>query len=370
MNVHWGILDMRAAGRRAVRALGALIALSLLAGVAWAGSDLRKGTSGASELLIPVGPEGTALSGTSTSDVSDIEAIFWNPAGLGGIEGTQALFTHTSYIADMKLNFAAAATKVGNFGVLGVAAKVLSIGDIIVTTEAAPDGTGEVITPTFTTIGFTWAKQFTDRVKFGSTMNIVTEHVLDNSATGIAFDFGVQYDTGWRGLRFGIAMKNFGPTMSFSGPGFDQPVQVPGSDPTSSNRILTFSSAPFELPSLFVLAGTYDVWRQGHSAVRLLGSFQNNNFGGDNFAGGAEWGYRDMLALRGSWYGTLATTTDPVTGNESVDFTSGDDVYSGYALGAGLTVPTGGTKLGIDLAWRPVRAYFDDTVELGVNMRF
>jgi hypothetical protein len=42
----------------------------------------------------------------------------------------------------MTLNYAAIAAKVGKVGVLGVHAKVLSIGDVIVTTEDAPDGTG------------------------------------------------------------------------------------------------------------------------------------------------------------------------------------------------------------------------------------
>jgi len=370
MNVFLGHEKGRTPGLRTVRAL-VLACLGLaLAGAAWAGSSQRLGTSGASELLIPVGPQGTALGGTAVSDADGVEAMFWNPAGLGGMEGTQALFSHTSYIADMKLNYAGAATRVGTMGTLGIAAKVLSIGDIPVTTEAEPDGTGEVIQPTFATIGVTWAKQFTDRVKFGTTVNVVSEHVLDNAATGLAFDFGVQYDTGWRGLKMGMVMKNFGPSMEFNGPSFDVPVLVPGSDPTSSNRIVRFSTAPFELPSYFTLAATYDLWRQGHTSFQVLGAFQNNNFGGDNFAGGAEWNYREMLALRGSWYGTLSTATDPASGVESSTFSSGDDVYAGYALGAGIVVPAGGSKVGVDLAWKPVRAYFDDTVEIGLHMKF
>ncbi len=356
--------------RLAIRVLALVALLSLVAGVVWAGSDQRKGTSGATELLIPVGPRGTALSGTGSADATGVEAMFWNPAGLASVTGTEALFSHTSYIASMKLNYVGAATNVGALGVLGVSAKVLSIGDIPVTTESAPDGTGEVISPTFTVLGVSWARQFTDRVRFGSTVNLVNEHVLDNSANGFAVDFGVQYDTGWKGLRFGITMKNFGPSMSFHGPNFDQSVQVPGSDPSSSNRILSFSSAPFDLPSYFTFGATYDLYQYGPNRVHLLGLFQNNNFSGDNFAVGAEWNYRELCSLRGSWYGTLNTTIDPATGDESSNFTTGDDLYSGYALGAGLSVPAGGSRLGVDLTWKPVKNYFDDVLEMGLRFKF
>jgi hypothetical protein len=352
------------------RALAVTLLLLLSAGMAWAGSDQRKGTGGATELLIPVGPRGTALGGAAVSDVDGVESMYWNPAGLGGLEGTQVLLSHTSYIAGMKVNYAGAATRVGSLGVLGVSAKVLSVGDIIETTEQQPDGTGSIIDPTFTVLGMGWARQFTDRVRFGANLSLIGEHLQDNSANGFAVDFGVQYDTGWRGVKFGMVMKNFGPSMSWSGPSFDESVQSPGSDPSSSNRIVRFSSAPFELPSYFTLSATYDAYRVGHTSVRMLGSFQNNNFYGDNFTIGGEWTYRDLLMLRGSWYGTMNSTIDPVTGDETQKFSSGDDVYSGVAIGAGLSVPTGGSHLGIDLAWKPVRAYFDDTLEIGVGMKF
>src|SRR5262245_29586236 len=59
----------------------ALVTASLAAAVfvtalAYAGSDGRKGTAGASELQIPVGARSTALGGTVVSDVTGIEAMF------------------------------------------------------------------------------------------------------------------------------------------------------------------------------------------------------------------------------------------------------------------------------------------------------
>ncbi len=356
--------------RHILRALCLTTLLALAASSAWAGSDERKGTGGATELLLSVGPRGSALGSGITSDVTGVDAIFWNPAGLAGLEGSEALFSHTQYIADMKVNYAAVAARAGGLGVLGFNAKVLSIGEVLVTTEEAPDGTGEIIQPTFTVLGVSWAKQFTDRVNFGGTINIVNENVLSVSATGVAMDLGVQYDTGWRGLKLGMVMKNFGGSMEFGGENLEINTLPPGSDPSAANRTLSFSTAPFEMPSFFTLAATYNLYQRADNRLQLLGAFQNNNFVGDSYIAGAEWDYRDMFALRGSWFGTVTSELDGLTGDESLSFDTGDDLYSGYAFGAGAKVKTGSTTLAVDVAFRPVRNFFDDTVEIGLKLKF
>ena len=339
-------------------------------GTARAGSDGRKGTAGAMELQIPVGARGTALGGAVSSDVSDVEAMFWNPAGLASIQGTDAMFTHMQYFADMRVNYAGMASKAGGIGVIGFGAKVLSIGDVAVTTEEAPDGTGEILHPTFTVLGVSWAKAFTDRVNFGATINYVNENVADNVASGVAFDFGVQYSSDWHGFKMGMAMKNIGTSMKYSGPGFEILTPDPGADPNAGNRGLSFSSSTFEMPSYFSLASAYDVAASGKMKLTLLTAYQNNNFTGDNVRGGLEWKFRDMLTLRGSYFGTFNGTTDAATGEETFKFDSGDDLYEGLALGGGLNWKSGSTNLGVDFSYRPVNSFFSDITEVGVHLRF
>lgn len=241
---------------------------------------------------------------------------------------------------------------------------------MIVTTEQAPDGTGEVISPTFSVLGASYARAFTDRVNFGATLNFVSERILSMSANGLAMDFGVQYATGWNGLKLGMTMKNFGNAMEFGGENLEISVQPPNSEPTAANRIVRFSSAKFEMPSYFTLSAGYDAWRRGTNRIALLGAFQNNNFYGDNLSVGGEWNYREVFAFRGSWTGTLTNQVNSLTGEESIQFESGDDLYTGIALGGGFNWKSGPTALGVDVAYHPVRAYFDDVVEVGVHFRF
>jgi hypothetical protein len=360
----------------AVRRLAPVVLLPgmvIAAGVldAHAGSSRRTGTAGAPELSIPVGPRGLALGGTVASDVMGLESIFWNPAGLGSIERTEAMFAHQQYIADLKLNNASIGTRLGGFGVLAFNAKLLSIGDIFVTTEDAPEGTGEVLTPTFGVFGVSWGRQFTDRVRFGATINYVTESIANNSARGVAFDFGAQYDTGWNGLKLGIVAKNIGSSMSYSGPGFEDVFVPPDADPTASGRTYSLTSASFEMPSYFQLGLCYDLLSNAQQRLAVLGTFQSNNFSGDELRGGLEWSYRNLFQLRTSYYGSFTGTVDPATLEEESDFRGGDDVYTGLALGGGMSLARGeGGHLGFDIAWRPVRDYFDDTVDIGFHLSF
>jgi hypothetical protein len=324
---------------------------------ALAGSDERQGTSGAGELKIPVGPRSTALGGTTVADVYGAEAIYWNPAGLGNLSGTQAYFSHLGYIADMNVNYFALVTKAGNFGSIGFSAKVLDVGDIIVTTEEAPDGTGGIMTPTFTTLGLTYARQFTDKVRFGATAQFVNEKVENAAAKGLAFDFGFQYDTGYNGLIFGFVMKNFGSSMEFTGSDFEFNVPIPDAEPGSTNRTVTTTAAPFEMPSYFQMGVTYDLMRQEQNNFKLLGTFMSNNFTPDEFRGGAEYMYKDQFALRAG-YGRRVSSAD-------------GDVYNGFSWGAGINVGLGSaTKARFDYSNRMVKSFFDDTHEFAIGLAF
>lgn len=335
-------------------ALGMFVATC---GPVWAGSDERQGSSGAGELKIPVGPRSTALAGTTVADVYGAEALYWNPAGLGSLSGTAAYFSHLGYIADMKVNYFALVTKAGNFGNIGFSAKVLDVGDVIVTTEEAPDGTGDILSPTFSVLGLSYARQFTDKVRFGATAQFVNEKIANAGAKGMAFDFGFQYDTGYNGLVFGFVMKNFGSAMEFSGSDFEINVPIPDAEPGATNRTLASTSAAFEMPSYFQMGVSYDLMRQEQNQFKVLGTFMSNNFTPDELRGGAEYTYKDQFALR--------------AGYMMRDGGSDGHVYNGFSWGAGLNLGLGNaTKMRFDYSNRMVKEFFSDTHEFAVGLSF
>jgi hypothetical protein len=328
-------------------------AVALHAGMAWAGTDTRLGTGGGSELRIPVGAKSVALAWSNVGSSTGAEALFSNPAGLASAEHkTEVLFSHAAYIANMNLEYVAIAQQMGGFGAIGFSAKVLSVGDIVVTTEAAPDGTGQTINPTFATLGFTYAKQLTDRVNFGGTLYYISETVMQTSSSGAAFDFGFQYDTGYKGIRLGAAMKNFGPSQAFSGSDFERNLHLPEDDPQAANRTVALGSAEYELPSLFAGGLSWPVL-QGVNTVTVHGLYQSNSFGVDEGRFGAEYGWRKTLALRVGY-----------------KYTTSDNELFGLTYGLGLRVPLGSANVYVDYAGQQVSDFFDDVQHIGVTLTF
>lgn len=337
------------------RILGMAAAVLMLgAGLAWAGSSGRTGTSGAPELRLAVGARSVALSNSDLSMVGGAEALFYNPSGIVATPNkSELLFSHTQYIADMRVNYVGVVQSMGDLGSIGVSAKVLSVGEIVRTTEQAPDGAGDTYSPTFSTIGLTYGKAMTDRVNFGGTIYYVAEKILQETAAGVAFDFGFQYDTGVRGARLGLSLKSIGPNMGYSGSDFERIVQVPGDDPQASGRNMATQSASFELPTSFQMSVGVPLM-QGPNAFTLFAAFNSNSYGNDVGRFGGEFTVKKMLALRAGY-----------------TYDSNQDALFQYTYGLGLKVPVGASHLNIDWAAQPVNGgYFDDVQHISVGMTF
>ena len=96
--------------------LGCAVLVSALT----AGTVRSQGTAGASQLLIPVGAETVALSGTNVGTVAGVDALFTNVAGLArhnsGLQGTVST---TSYVADIDVVYAGMVVAMGETGTFG-----------------------------------------------------------------------------------------------------------------------------------------------------------------------------------------------------------------------------------------------------------
>ena len=330
------------------RLLVLMIAVLLIASTASATTS-KMGIAGATELRIPVGTRSTAMAGAVAADTWGTEALFWNPAGAVGTEGTEAYLSYRGYIADMHVTYVAVVSRFA-YGAIGVNAKVLSLGDIFVTTETAWEGTGEVYSVNIPVLGLTYAIDLTDKVYFGLTGVYFSERIMDTQATGLSFDLGFQYLTGWRTLKIGLVMKNYGRRASYSGSGFEYAVHVPGDDPEAAPRIMTLSSAPFELPSYFQIGLSYEWEFENNRSFVLNGDFQSNNFSNDEWRLGGEYNYEDLFFIRGGYV-----------------FCDQDEYLYGPAIGLGVQFEMGNTVTRVDYSHTFVNSYFDDVPEISIR---
>ncbi len=322
------------------------ILLVLGGGTLLAGSGQRTGTNGASELLIPIGTRDIAMAGATVATTRGVEALFWNPAGSAWYTNTVTLYaSHMSYIADIGVDCGAVSAGVEGFGVLSLQLKILSIGDIPVTTAQYPDGTGNLFRPQFFTMGLTYARQLTDRISVGFTTTLVNERMAEVSATGVAFNMGVIYGNlmGIQGLQFGAVVKNIGSEMAFGGPGLSLSAQ--SSDLQRGTMMYKIDAAGFELPSTFELGLAYGLALSDENNLLLASAFQNNNFSDDAYRFGAELGFKDLLFLRGGY-----DYEPPASGSRENIF--------GFTFGTGVHLLLGTLDVTFDYAYRTTK-YFD-----------
>jgi len=326
----------------------------------WAGGLDRVGTSGAQELRIPTGPASIALGGASVAMGSGLDNVYWNPAALVGTDNSEAMVSYSTYLADSKVNYGAVSVKVGTDGMAALSVKVLNLGDITVTTEDAPEGTGEILSPNFAVVGLTYAHRMTDRVHLGLTGMFVNERVADVTAHGFAGDLGVQYDTGWRGLRFGFTMKNIGPNMTYSGGNLEERILVPGDDPAAQPHVVQLQSTSFELPSYLQIGAAYDVTFSERHEMTILAAFQGNNFSTDEYRLGAEYRIGKALALRGGYQGQLAISEADRQQSYLYNFT----------YGAGVNFSLGDHPVNFDWSGTHVGDFFADNQQFSLRFAF
>jgi hypothetical protein len=344
--------------RAFVSILGMITSLAATVPAVQAGGLERLGTVGAQELRIPVGPASVAIGGSAVAMSNGLKNIFYNPASLAATDQGEVMVGFSSYLAESKMNYAAASARLGQAGSIAVSMKVLNVGDITVTTEDVPEGTGEIISPTFSVLGITYARRMTDRVLLGLTTMYVNERIAEAGATGFAVDLGVQYDTGWRGLQLGFAIKNVGPTMRFDGPDFERVTALPGADP--DGRVIKLEATEFEIPSYLQFGVAYDLQRNGESRGTLYATYQGNNFSTDEYRVGGEYHLGNSLALRAGFVGQAPLDSEA---------RQPDYLYS-YTYGAGFNFRLGDRPVSLDWAGTHVGDFFGDNQQVSLSVAY
>ena len=341
-----------------------VLALLFVWTVAEAGSSKRRGTAGAMELLIPVGSRNLAMGASDIAGVSGVEAGYWNPAGLSRIDNrVETMFSYQKWIGDINTVYAGVAAHLGDLGTMGFNLSTLDFGDIPVTTTEAPDGTGEMFTPQYLTLGLTYSKRMTDRIHFGATVKLISENIQRQNATGVAFDAGVQYSMMDHKLRMGIAVRHIGTTMIFDGPDLEVRVTPPGTEPGAASRPFRVPLQEFELPAQVELGLAHDVISINALKWTVSGSFLHNNFSFDEFKLGTEAVFNNMFALRGGY--VLAQDPD-----ENTFYSGTEDFIFGPSFGFGLNYPLNATtRLKLDYAYRFTK-FFDSHQLFSLSLGF
>jgi hypothetical protein len=177
----------------------------------------KAGTSAAQFLKIGIGPRATAMAGTFTGLADDVTALYWNPAGIAWLKNRQFMATHTEWFADINHEFAGIVIPISPSSTIGASFMALSTTDMEQTTIDQPDGTGIFFDVQDISMGLTYSRRMTDRFSFGATVKFVQQKLFNETAQTFAVDLGGILHTGFKGMRLGIAMNNFGGKLRLDG---------------------------------------------------------------------------------------------------------------------------------------------------------
>jgi hypothetical protein len=280
---------------------------------------------GADFLAGGVGARALAMGGAHIGLANDVDAVYWNPAGLEGLELTQVSYMHAERFAGIvSFDYGAVAMPITDRSTVAVAFFRSGVNDIKNTLDAwdserdqpRPDP-GQYIT-SFSAADYAffvgYGRTLAPRWRVGVTAKLIRRSIGSfASAWGYSFDAGVQY-LGDR-MTAGVAVQDVSTMLqswSVSSSRLQNIETVFGDELPSGGTELVLpvvrSGVAWEIPMTtgrIVLAGDADLAFDGQSAnaISLGGVSIHPRFG-------AEYTYRGTVAIRGGLSRIRVTDAD------------------------------------------------------------
>lgn len=201
----------------------------------------KVGSTSMQFLKVMPSARGAAMGDAYSVLATGADAVFWNPGGLPASLRPEISSTYINWIFDTRQGALSYATPIGDIGSVGVQVQYVDYGEFEETSadpaylsSAEPGMTGRTFRPFSYLVGLTYARNLTERFSTGVSIKYVHESLfngevvnalisraagmgmVDTWGSGILFDFGLQYNTGYRSIRIGAAVQNFGSEITYA----------------------------------------------------------------------------------------------------------------------------------------------------------
>lgn len=183
---------------------GVLLALN---GMVWAGGS---GTSNAEFLRIPAGAEPAAMGGGYSAIATDVNASFWNPAGLALIDHTELSFTHLSWFESLNYEYIAYAQSTSDcegFGAHLIYFWVPDFNSTIDENGVIQDDYAGKMSSLAMAVSYGYNFGYLDIARgetaAGVTMKVLSNSLMDQNSTTFAIDAGLMT---WSDMGYVLAV--------------------------------------------------------------------------------------------------------------------------------------------------------------------
>ena len=208
-----------------------LVVISFQTMIMAEGDNDKVGSSAFKFLNIQTDAHGAALGGLA-AQASGANALFWNPAGIAGSEGMGVSAGMTQWLVETQvMNAGFVMSMMG--GTIGLSVVSVNYGEIM---KSGWAGTTEFVfvpndgsfTPTDMSLQASYGRSLSDKFSLGGTAKMISQSIDDVSISGLAFDIGTQFNTGYRGISMGAVISNFGPDVDSQAPDDASYEEFPG----------------------------------------------------------------------------------------------------------------------------------------------
>ncbi len=217
------------------------------------------GTSALTFLRIAPSARAAGMGETFTAVADDVNASYWNPAGIANLETMQLSFMHMFYWDSSSYEYLAFAYPLSDKFKLGAHIAYLNYGSIDKTLAADSTVVGS-FSPFDLVLAGTAAYKISSALQAGVNIKLVTQTIDTDSVSVLAFDGGLLYEipfileaVGGRDFVIGVALSNLGGTVN----GDSLPLTLRGGFSTkfgiqSENDLLVAATAyyPFDSGTL------------------------------------------------------------------------------------------------------------------------
>jgi hypothetical protein len=305
------------------------------------------------------------LGGPYAALANDIDALYWNPAGLALMDRAAVMLSTYTYVADTRYNWLGIGFPFGGGArAIGVQAGTFGFGEQPVYTVENPEGDGTVYSVRQTFVGLTYSQNFSDRFSAGLTGKIIVDELGDVTGSSYAFDFGTNFHAriGERPISASFVIQNLGAAIKHNGSalaaGVNRDPPLDQQDIPQELADARLRTKEFNLPITFRFGVAFDFVNTAASRFTVLGEFTQPNNSDLTAAGSLEFALLDIgqtgfgAMLRGSYSYQPDNNIDP-TGAAGFSSTVGGESADGLALGGALMFDRGyGFGVSLDYAYR------------------
>ncbi len=310
----------------ATRLVPVLLAFS--AGVASA--QTKTGTTVGQFMLIEPGARIAAMGNAGVAVLDPVQGVYYNPGALGALEKPFVQFTHSFWLADIRVDYVSLAIPTANAGKFFASVTTLSSGDMDVRTVEHPEGTGERFSADDLGLSVAYARDVTHRFTAGVQANFVQETIWHSSMRTMTFGFGTLYRLTEGGIQLGASLTNFGTNGRFNGRDlsiqFDADPSRNGDNGSLPGQQTTDN---FPVPIKFRVGLSFPHQMSASSKLLFVIDAQHPSDNSENLNLGWEWTWRDALSIRAG-YQDLYQRDSELAGTAGVGFRSsfGDRQFS------------------------------------------